>query len=343
MKTCARIRPRIPALQARLLTAAEERAIRDHLDHCPDCSAELRAQELIAGELRALPAMPAPPSFMADLDRRMAREKKPHGVARRLFFPLRIKLPLEALGMAALAAVVFMIYRPYEAERLPVSSDMEQSSTMPAGKKTAESPDTDRTADLRRTESAKGGPAPSPRQARERLSGETAQKPIPQPNGVIELAKKKDSAAVEEKRMAESETSARAETVIVIERNAPAPTEDALSADRRDKTPTISEKKRSRILKQESTAPHGAGIESQTARDPLAAIAALARSRGGRALSCEALDPGGACRAMTVIVPATRYDEFIAGCQTLPGVTTKITGTGSRSGDEVRIRIERAP
>jgi hypothetical protein len=56
--------------------------------------------------------------FMDGLHRRMQAETTVRGLFHKLFFPLHVKLPLEALGVSVTVLLVFMLYAPYVGRKL---------------------------------------------------------------------------------------------------------------------------------------------------------------------------------------------------------------------------------
>lgn len=92
-------------------------SLEDHLRECGDCSAEvddLRAFRLALG---SLPRVAAPPNFLKSVHERIERKSPFRRLASRLFFPLRVKVPLEFAGLAAAALLVVALYLP---SRLPM-------------------------------------------------------------------------------------------------------------------------------------------------------------------------------------------------------------------------------
>ena len=93
---CAWALERIDALVAGELEPAEETAMARHVLACPDCAAELGAAERVEAELRALPALDAPPELVARL----------HAIAEPPTAAQAARRPWPVALAATLAAVV---------------------------------------------------------------------------------------------------------------------------------------------------------------------------------------------------------------------------------------------
>ena len=68
------IRKLLPLSAAGLLTAEEERIVRDHLRDCAGCAARAEDFAMLAGGLHALPAPPLPLGVIARTEARLAAE-----------------------------------------------------------------------------------------------------------------------------------------------------------------------------------------------------------------------------------------------------------------------------
>lgn len=95
----------------------ETKVAASHLEECASCRRTVRELQYSLNLLKELPEVEPPPFFeeriMADI-RRKAYEKK--GLWRRLFFPLEIKIPLQAVASILIAVLAFHIYDGGEPE-----------------------------------------------------------------------------------------------------------------------------------------------------------------------------------------------------------------------------------
>ena len=100
------------------LPSGEMNAVAEHLVSCDTCSAELEFLKRYRERLASVPPLRAPAGFLAKVREGIAAgdsEKVPaarRGIVKKLFLPLKIKLPLEAAGLLATAALVFVLVKP---------------------------------------------------------------------------------------------------------------------------------------------------------------------------------------------------------------------------------------
>jgi flagellar biosynthesis GTPase FlhF len=81
-------------------------------------------KRLVQG-MRSLPSVKAPPDFLDQLHKRMERPSKISELWSRLFYPLRVKIPLQLAGAAVIALVLFSIL-PLQQSSLKLHSKTEQ-------------------------------------------------------------------------------------------------------------------------------------------------------------------------------------------------------------------------
>jgi hypothetical protein len=139
--TCSEIENRLPAYLEDLLSPEEEKSITEHLASCPRCSrafADLKkAEQLVHG----LDEVEPPPFFE---QRIMARVREEAGrkrrILRRLFYPLHIKVPIQALATLLVAVLAFHVYQTGEPEMKQVAPVAIPVTELAKGQVTAESP-----------------------------------------------------------------------------------------------------------------------------------------------------------------------------------------------------------
>lgn len=111
------------------LSAAERAQVEAHLATCADCTAELAALARTLGMLHALPAARAPLGFV-DRVLEAARPLPWHRrLGRRLFQPLRVKLPLEAAAVVLVALGAVYVFQ--NTPELQQASRQEQPASAP--------------------------------------------------------------------------------------------------------------------------------------------------------------------------------------------------------------------
>jgi hypothetical protein len=115
--TCKEIEILLPALLEGELSDDESKRVRDHLVKCPSCSKaleDLKASGEMVGNLEEV----EPPPWLKT--RVMARVREETGqkesIFRKLFYPLHVKIPIQALATALIAVVAWNVYKTGEPE-----------------------------------------------------------------------------------------------------------------------------------------------------------------------------------------------------------------------------------
>ena len=115
--TCNEVDNRLPAYLEDLLSPEEKKNIEGHLASCSRCSrafADLkRADKLVRG----LGEVEPPPFFEQRIMARVREEAgRKQGILRRLFYPLHIKVPIQALATILIAVLGFYVYQQGDPE-----------------------------------------------------------------------------------------------------------------------------------------------------------------------------------------------------------------------------------
>lgn len=141
MTECINIENLIPAYLEGAVLPDQDRLVREHLASCPKCSAVLadlrRTQELTRGLEEVEPPPWLAQKIMAHVKDGAEREA---GFFRWLFYPLRVKIPLQAFAAVLVACLIFYVYKgtepPFEAGRPPagVEALSQPASGLPAAK-----------------------------------------------------------------------------------------------------------------------------------------------------------------------------------------------------------------
>ena len=107
--TCNDIEGKLTAFQEGTLSLEEKNLVEDHLGICPKCTSVLADLEKTAVLLKNLPDVEPPPWFTQKIMAKV-REEAEHkdSLLKKLFYPLRVKIPLEAF--AALLVVIMGVY-----------------------------------------------------------------------------------------------------------------------------------------------------------------------------------------------------------------------------------------
>jgi anti-sigma factor RsiW len=109
--TCDDARDLFSALVDDALSSEERGALDAHLTVCPDCRRELEGFQRTVALVRAAPPVRAPAGFV---DRVLAAARPApwyQRLARRLFVPLTVKLPLEAAAVVLVTFLAVQLYR----------------------------------------------------------------------------------------------------------------------------------------------------------------------------------------------------------------------------------------
>ena len=114
---CNEIENRLPAYLEDLLSQEERKSITRHLTSCPRCSRAFaglkKAEQLVHG----LGEVEPPPFFEQRIMARVREEAgQKQGILRRLFYPLHIKVPIQALATLLVAVLAFHVYQQGDPE-----------------------------------------------------------------------------------------------------------------------------------------------------------------------------------------------------------------------------------
>jgi anti-sigma factor RsiW len=105
---CRTIRSELSAYIDNELPSAERTVIDGHVSGCADCQRELENLKSLAAGVAALPTLPVPPRFLAEVRRKIARAENPPERAwwDYLFRPVWLKVPLETVAVVVIVALV---------------------------------------------------------------------------------------------------------------------------------------------------------------------------------------------------------------------------------------------
>ncbi len=109
---CDEIRRRLSEYLDGELPPEGRQSVEEHLSGCEGCRKELSELELTLGHLRSLHEVEPPPFYTQSVMRRVREEARAKpGLLRKLFFPLRVKLPIEAMAVALVAVVAVYVFK----------------------------------------------------------------------------------------------------------------------------------------------------------------------------------------------------------------------------------------
>jgi hypothetical protein len=110
---CEGIQDRFSAYLEDELEAAERRSIESHVEACVGCRQELALLRRTVSTLQSLEEIEVPPRLTAAIQAGVSAEggSRWRHLVSRLFFPLHIKLPLEAMALLLVTLGAVYVYR----------------------------------------------------------------------------------------------------------------------------------------------------------------------------------------------------------------------------------------
>jgi hypothetical protein len=274
-----------------LLSPDEASAVKKHLAGCAECRDEHRFLKRYLSKAAAFPRVPVPDDFLDNIHARIGAPER-SGIVRTLFFPLKVKLPLEAAAALVVAVLGVLVFRPFGDRGIeyhagaPVSEEV----TAPSSGRQAE-----------------GSLAQDAGKARKEAGARYRQK-VPGVTGKITVTNGADSA-----KIASAEETADRE----------APVEIALVLKSAGSESNASGTLALKDLRQKETvAGQGEKASSDYTKSvDLSAknqtrvdlIVNLASVLGGRAVSVGEADASGYRRLLIVEIPAKNYAQFMTG------------------------------
>ncbi|NLT23309.1 MAG: hypothetical protein GXX82_09700 [Syntrophorhabdus sp.] len=185
MRKCADIEDRFTAYLDGYLDTAEREVIEEHLSTCPDCLRKLRELESARAILAGLDEVDPPPGLTEKIMARIHEEGRVKaGFFRRLFFPLHIKVPVQALATVFVVVLAVYVFR----STLPETTNLERPSaappaveTVPHPPKKEATPGTRKEAPVERApETSTPKPAPAPAQTLKKEQAAPAAASVPE-------------------------------------------------------------------------------------------------------------------------------------------------------------------
>ena len=117
MTTCKDINNLLPAYLEDALSPAERKHVEEHLAGCSSCRQDIADLKKAADLLHNLEEVEPPPFFEQRIMAAIREEnKQKQSVWRKLFFPLHIKIPIQALTTVFIAVFAFLVYQKSDQE-----------------------------------------------------------------------------------------------------------------------------------------------------------------------------------------------------------------------------------
>lgn len=133
MRKCRDMENRFTAYLDGYLDTAERAIVEEHLSTCPDCLHKIEELKRMRVILAGLDEIDPPPGLTEKIMSRINEEEegKP-GFFRRLFFPLHIKVPVQALATVFVVVLAVYVFR----STLHETTNLERPSTPPPAAET---------------------------------------------------------------------------------------------------------------------------------------------------------------------------------------------------------------
>ncbi len=124
---CGGIQKRLSEYVDGRLPEQTARAIDEHCASCASCARELASLRAYRDAMSSLSRKSAPADFLRKINERLDTAEPAPARSRRLLSPRRLRLSLEAAGLLAAAALVFVILVPDEARKADRASEAPES------------------------------------------------------------------------------------------------------------------------------------------------------------------------------------------------------------------------
>ncbi len=139
--TCSEIENRLPAYLEDLLSPEERKSVAGHLASCPRCSRAFADLKKVEELVHGLGELEPPPFFEERIMSRVREEAgQKQGIFRKFFYPLHIKIPIQALATVLVAVLVFYVYQKGDPEMKQIAPLHIPLTELGKGQVTAESP-----------------------------------------------------------------------------------------------------------------------------------------------------------------------------------------------------------
>jgi len=125
MTDCSETRDLLSEYMDDALDAKAKALADEHLRTCPACREELDSLKTVVKRIGSFESVKAPADFLDQLHKRMERRPRISVIWERLFYPLRVKIPLQLAGAAVMALIIFSIL-PLQQPSLKLHSKPEQ-------------------------------------------------------------------------------------------------------------------------------------------------------------------------------------------------------------------------
>ena len=123
---CRKIKHLLPDFAGKSLEPDKNAMVKKHIAECPNCQEEIKFLKKYLKETSSLPKVTAPADFLEKIHIQIDKPAPLQQLIKKLFVPIKIKIPLEAIGVLAIAVLVILIYDPFSPDKLPYRTDSEE-------------------------------------------------------------------------------------------------------------------------------------------------------------------------------------------------------------------------
>jgi len=121
---CGQIQKMLPACLDGILSKTETAFVENHLTACDSCRASFKEYQQARQRLKKLEEVEPPLGFAQKIMARIEQEEeKKTGLLRKLFYPLHIKVPIQAVAMVVIAVLAIQTYRSVELQKQTAPPD----------------------------------------------------------------------------------------------------------------------------------------------------------------------------------------------------------------------------
>ena len=132
MISCQDFEKRLPAYQEGLISGQDKKDLEDHLRSCESCRLVLQDLEKTQDLLGRLPEVAPPPWFTRKVMARVREEAEGEkGLLRKLFYPLHIKIPLEAVASILVVVLAVYVFKATDPEMQVLQRPSESVPSLP--------------------------------------------------------------------------------------------------------------------------------------------------------------------------------------------------------------------
>ncbi|MFC1868682.1 anti-sigma factor family protein [Thermodesulfobacteriota bacterium] len=129
---CARVRQLLSEYIDTALDTKIASIVEEHLEKCKDCSKEHASLNTLVNALGQLETVETPSDFLEKVHKRIEADSWLERVKHFLFFPARVKIPVELTALATAAVLVFIIFHTIQDNKLGKDLPSGTSETMVA-------------------------------------------------------------------------------------------------------------------------------------------------------------------------------------------------------------------